>query len=109
MGVAGTLTPRPFLSPLAGLRPASGDKNASAGGLVHAEDAPQHVADLAQGAGVGRDSIFRIASTTKPIVAVGALILVEECRLRLDDPVDDLLPELAVRRVLVDPRGPIGR
>ena len=41
---------------------------------------------------------------TKPIVAVAALLLVEECRLRLDDPVDDLLPELADRRVLIDPR-----
>jgi CubicO group peptidase (beta-lactamase class C family) len=56
---------------------------------------------------VRRDSIFRIASMTKPIVAVAALILIEECRLRLEDPVDDLLPELADRRVLVDPRGPI--
>src|SRR5215218_1183676 len=56
---------------------------------------------------VRRDSIFRIASLTKPIVTVGALILVEECRLRLDDPVDDLLPELADRRVLVEPRGAI--
>jgi len=51
------------------------------------------------------DSIFRIASMTKPIVAVGALMLIEECRLRLEDPVDGLLPELADRRVLVDPRG----
>jgi CubicO group peptidase (beta-lactamase class C family) len=34
-------------------------------------------------------------------------MLVEECRLRLDDPVDDLLPELADRRVLVDGRGPM--
>jgi CubicO group peptidase (beta-lactamase class C family) len=56
---------------------------------------------------VRRDSIFRIASMTKPVVAVGALLLIEECRLRLDDPVDDLLPELADRRVLVDGRGPI--
>jgi CubicO group peptidase (beta-lactamase class C family) len=56
---------------------------------------------------VRRDSIFRIASMTKPIVAVGALLLLEECKLRLDDPVDDVLPELAGRRVLVDPRGPI--
>ncbi|WP_284748254.1 serine hydrolase domain-containing protein [Amycolatopsis sp. RTGN1] len=47
-----------------------------------------------------RDAIFRIASMTKPVVAVAALILVEECRLRLDDPVDPLLPELANRRVL---------
>jgi CubicO group peptidase (beta-lactamase class C family) len=56
---------------------------------------------------VCRNSIFRISSMTKPIVAVGALLLVEDCRLRLEDPVDDLLPELADRRVLVDPRGPI--
>ena len=54
-----------------------------------------------------RDSIFRIASMTKPVVAVGALILVEDCRLRLDEPVEELLPELADRRVLVEPRGPI--
>jgi CubicO group peptidase (beta-lactamase class C family) len=47
-----------------------------------------------------RDTIFRIASMTKPVTAVAALILVEECRLRLDDPVDELLPELADRRVL---------
>src|SRR5262245_3803734 len=47
-----------------------------------------------------RETIFRIASMTKPVVAVAALILVEECRLRLDDPVDELLPELANRRVL---------
>ena len=49
---------------------------------------------------VERDSIFRIASMTKPVTAVAALILVEECVLRLDDPVDGLLPELADRRVL---------
>jgi CubicO group peptidase (beta-lactamase class C family) len=56
---------------------------------------------------ITRDSLFRIASMTKPIVSVGALVLVEECRLRLEDPVDDLLPELADRRVLVDGRGPL--
>jgi CubicO group peptidase (beta-lactamase class C family) len=56
---------------------------------------------------VRRDSIFRISSMTKPIVAVAAMILVQECRLRLADPVDELLPELAERRVLVDGRGPI--
>ena len=47
-----------------------------------------------------RDTIFRLASMTKPITAVGAMILVEECGLRLDDPVDDWLPELKDRRVL---------
>jgi CubicO group peptidase (beta-lactamase class C family) len=49
---------------------------------------------------VQRDTIFRIASLTKPVAAVAAMILVEECRLRLDEPVDRLLPELAGRRVL---------
>jgi CubicO group peptidase (beta-lactamase class C family) len=47
-----------------------------------------------------RDTIFRISSMTKPVVAVGAMMLVEDCVLRLDDPVDQWLPELASRRVL---------
>jgi CubicO group peptidase (beta-lactamase class C family) len=56
---------------------------------------------------VRRDTLFRIASLTKPITAVAALILVEECRLRLDDPVDGLLPEMADRRVLRHIDGPL--
>ncbi|MBA3614668.1 MAG: beta-lactamase family protein [Rubrobacteraceae bacterium] len=47
-----------------------------------------------------RDTIFRIASMTKPVAAVAAMILVEECKVRLDEPVDQLLPELADSRVL---------
>jgi CubicO group peptidase (beta-lactamase class C family) len=47
-----------------------------------------------------RDTIFRVASVTKPIVAAAAMILVEECTLRLDEQVDPWLPELADRRVL---------
>jgi CubicO group peptidase (beta-lactamase class C family) len=54
-----------------------------------------------------RDTIFRIASITKLIAAATAMTLVEEGRLRLDDPVDELLPELAGRRVLRDPDGPL--
>ncbi|HEY0555364.1 MAG TPA: serine hydrolase domain-containing protein [Thermoanaerobaculia bacterium] len=54
-----------------------------------------------------RDTIFRITSMTKPVTAVAAMILVEECRLRLDDPVDRLLPELADRRVLKSVDGPL--
>lgn len=56
---------------------------------------------------IRRDTIFRIASMTKPVAAVAAMILVEECRLRLDDPVDDLLPELAGRKVLKRLDGPL--
>jgi CubicO group peptidase (beta-lactamase class C family) len=44
---------------------------------------------------------------TKPIVAACAMTLVEEGTLRLDDPVDALLPELADMTVLVDPNGPL--
>ena len=47
-----------------------------------------------------RDSIFRIASMSKPITAVAAMILVEEGKLRLDEPIDRLLPEMAKRKVL---------
>lgn len=47
-----------------------------------------------------RDTIFRVASITKPIAAAAAMMMVEEGLLRLDDPVDELLPELANRRVL---------
>ncbi len=54
-----------------------------------------------------RDTIFRISSMTKPITAVATMILVEECRLRLDEPVDRLLPELANRQVLKRIDGPV--
>ena len=47
-----------------------------------------------------RNTIFRLASMTKPITAVGAMILVEECKIRLDDPIDNWLPELKDRKVL---------
>jgi CubicO group peptidase (beta-lactamase class C family) len=56
---------------------------------------------------IRRDTIFRIASMTKPITATAAMILVEECKLRLDEPVDRLLPELADRRVLKRLDGPL--
>jgi CubicO group peptidase (beta-lactamase class C family) len=52
------------------------------------------------GAPMARDTIFRVTSMTKPIAAVAAMILVEECKLRLDEPVDRWLPELADRKVL---------
>src|SRR3954451_7130644 len=59
------------------------------------------------GAPMRRDAIFRVASISKPVVAAAAMLLVEACRLRLDDPVDRLLPELADRRVLKTPDGPL--
>jgi CubicO group peptidase (beta-lactamase class C family) len=59
---------------------------------------------------VARDSLFRIASTTKPITAAATLAVVEEGLVGLDEPVDRLLPELAGRRVLrrmATPDGPV--
>lgn len=54
-----------------------------------------------------RDTIFRIASMTKPVAAAAAMTLVEEGKLALDEPVDRLLPELAGRRVLRRIDGPL--
>ena len=73
-------------------------------GEVHAEAIG---ATAFGGAPMRRDTIFRITSMTKPITAVAAMILVEECKLRLDEPVDRLLPELAGRRVLKRIDGPL--
>jgi CubicO group peptidase (beta-lactamase class C family) len=56
---------------------------------------------------VKRDSLFRIASTTKPITGAATLAVIDEGLLGLDDPVDGLLPELADRRVLLRPDGPL--
>lgn len=47
-----------------------------------------------------RDTIFRLASITKLVTAVAAMMLVEDCRIRLDDAIDPWVPELANRRVL---------
>ncbi|WP_162801939.1 serine hydrolase domain-containing protein [Ornithinimicrobium murale] len=53
------------------------------------------------------DTIYRISSMTKPVTAVATLSLVEDGVLSLDQPVDELLPELADRRVLTRPDGPL--
>jgi len=54
-----------------------------------------------------RDTIFRIASLTKPVLAAAAMMLVDDGRLALDAPVDRWLPELADRRVLRRIDGPL--
>src|SRR5580693_2257669 len=74
------------------------------GGQVHAEV----LGSLAIGGPpMRRDSLFRIASLTKPMTGVATLALAAEGRLRLDEPVDRLLPELANRRVLRRMDGPL--
>lgn len=59
------------------------------------------------GPAVQRDSLFRIASTTKPITGAATLALVREGLLALDEPIDRLVPELADRRVLRRMDGPL--
>ena len=54
-----------------------------------------------------RDTIFRITSMTKPILALATMMLVEDGRLALDEPADALLPELAHRQVLKRIDGPL--
>jgi CubicO group peptidase (beta-lactamase class C family) len=54
-----------------------------------------------------RDTLFRIASMTKPVSVAAAMTLVEEGKLALTDPVARWLPELADLRVLTDPHGPL--
>lgn len=73
---------------------------AAHGGEVHVE-ARGTVA--AGGPPVARDSLFRIASLTKPVVAAAVGTLLADGALHLDEPVDRLLPELADRRVLRRP------
>ncbi|MGB0963626.1 MAG: serine hydrolase domain-containing protein, partial [Mycobacterium sp.] len=56
-----------------------------------------------------RDTIFRIASMTKPVTVAAAMSLIEEGKLALTDRVATWLPELANMCVLDDPRGPLDR
>src|SRR3954447_18471608 len=56
---------------------------------------------------VERDTIFRIASMTKPITSVAALMLVEEGRIALTDSITRYAPEFSHMRVLRTPNGPL--
>lgn len=58
------------------------------------------MADIASATPMQPDTLFRIASMTKPVTAAAALLLVDDGRLALEDPVQQWLPELADRRVL---------
>jgi CubicO group peptidase (beta-lactamase class C family) len=59
------------------------------------------------GAPMTRDSIFRLASITKPITAAAVMMLIEDGSIALQDPVDQLLPELAKPTVVRTPSSPI--
>ena len=63
------------------------------------------VQDAASGVPMRPDSIFRIYSMTKPIVSVGLMMLVEEGKLKLDDPLAKYLPEFAEPKVAIERDG----
>ena len=64
------------------------------------------LADIASGRPMRKDSLFWIASMTKPITAMGVLMLVEEGKLGLDDPVEKYLPSFKAQK-LATPTGPV--
>jgi CubicO group peptidase (beta-lactamase class C family) len=68
------------------------------GGQVHVTVAGKLA--LGDAAPIGRDAIFRIASLTKPVTGVAAMLLVQDGAVALDDPVARWLPELSEPRVL---------
>src|ERR1700753_3543332 len=68
------------------------------GGQVHATCAGHK--SLGDSVPIGRDAIFRIASLTKPIAGVAAMLLIQDGAMALGDPVPRWLPELADPRVL---------
>ncbi|MGW7405498.1 serine hydrolase domain-containing protein [Streptomyces sp. NPDC054833] len=80
-------------------------------GLVARGDDVEVVAvgsvDADGSAPMARDSVFRIASITKPVTAAAVLMLVEDGRIGLDDPVDAWLPELSEPMVVRTPAGPL--
>jgi CubicO group peptidase (beta-lactamase class C family) len=63
--------------------------------------------DVAGTSTMARDSIFRIASITKPITAAAVMMLIEDGRIALDEPVGHWLPELAAPTVVRTPTGPV--
>src|ERR1700730_7400744 len=64
-------------------------------------------ADVDGGAPMTRGSIFRLASITKPITAAAVMMLAEDGRIALDEPVDPWLPELASPVVVRTPVSPV--
>lgn len=96
------------------LRAVEAGELAGAAALVWRGGSIQEIAtvgrrDLVSGAAVERNTIFRIASMTKPVTTAAALTLLDEGRFDLDEPITECAPELASMRVLRDPDGPLDK
>jgi len=77
------------------------------GEVVHTNAVGQR--DIEAGLPMQRDTQFRIASMTKPVTSIAVMMLLEEGKLKLDDPVTKWLPELAGMLVLEDATGPLDK
>lgn len=84
---------------------------AGAVALVHRSGQTEYAVagwrDLESRMPMERDTIFRIASMTKPITSVAALMLVDEGRIALNDPISRIAPEFENMRVLSSPNDPL--
>jgi CubicO group peptidase (beta-lactamase class C family) len=84
---------------------------AGAATLVYGNGSAQTVCvgwrDIEGNLAVERDTMFRIASMTKPITSVAALVLAEEGRITLNDPIARYAPEFSQMRALRSPDGPL--
>jgi CubicO group peptidase (beta-lactamase class C family) len=69
------------------------------GRVVHFQ--AQGVMDIESKKPMQKDTLFRMASTTKPVTSVAILMLMEEGKLRLNDPVSRFLPEFKDMKVAV--------
>jgi len=63
--------------------------------------------DIAAGLPMERDTLFRIASMTKPVTTLAALMLLEEGKIKLSDPITKWLPQFKDMTVLTDATGPL--
>lgn len=65
--------------------------------------------DVESGLPMQTDTIFRIASMTKPVTVAAAMALAQDGKLALSDPITRWVPELADMQVLLDPSGPLDK
>jgi len=61
------------------------------------------IADEATAPAAGPDSLWRVYSMTKPITALAAMMLIDEGKIRLDEPVSDFIPAFKTMRVQISP------
>lgn len=90
---------------------ASGSLSGAVAMIARGDDVDVQVAgshDLEGTAPMARDSLVRIASITKPITAAAVLMLIEDGRIAMDDPIGQWLPELATPMVVRTPTAPVG-